>query len=961
MLANRGESAYFGVISPGELVVYPINLDRNRLESSASYSVKSSDPNAIMLFPSMTSGKFSVDGEPKEADFVYHTIYDLLTKSSRDLIETHTLNPLNVLSFLGRALFFRFLIDRKIIRLNEVPSISPKANTFADCFRNITNSIATSEWLDETFNGDLLPLSDSTKKSFSEAARKSEGNLFIHLQAIIEGSEHVGTDLFQQQLPIDWDDLDFAHIPIGVFSQVYETFSHAWDNAVATTTSVFYTPKNIARHLVDEAFAGILKKSDARILDPSCGGGIFLVMCFRKLVAARWKKDHKRPSTKIIQDILYKQICGFDVSESAIRLTALSLYITAIEMNDSPRPPKKLKFPKPLKNLVLFNHRKKEEHDTKTFVLGSLRPDLSESFNGAFDLVIGNPPWSSLKSESDNKEDKEKEKKIIKSQNKVFTEIAKSVLKEQGLADIATTYKNPDNNPDIPFVWAATQWAKPNAVIAMALPARIFLKQTQAGQKAFHALLNTISITGILNGSNLSDKKVWPDMNEAFMLFYALNQKPSEQYAFNFVTPYPDTELNIKGKFRIDYRSAQTVESSLIKESPSLLKTIAIGTTLDFGIMQKIESLNYLTIKKYWEKDKNFLLSGAGYIRSSKQMQYPAEFLCEFDEFHKNNIPKNASNSFKIDAGWLNPFIPNQQNGKPTLHKPRIPKLYNAPLLIVPESPGSSSSTPKSWIFHTSVAFSSSHYGYSASGSKDDMCTISLLHLITHSLLFKYHTLLSSSKRGVERRTFQKADIDRFPFSDIEALPAKIRTRIKDLSKKLACAQDKPFDEINACIYSLYNLNKYDQQVIEDTLAVSLPYSNERTRANNPPATNERHVFYKELQRLLAPSFDITDETIQITEIKTANKNPASPWFFFHITTDQSQPIDTKQTKQFIAKIIKQSNEHGCSRVIVHGQSSLIVGIFGQYRYWTKTRARLCALNILRNHLDVFPMENTDG
>ncbi len=959
MLANRGESAYFGVISPGELVVYPINLDRSILKSSSSRTVKADDPEAIMLFPEMTSGKFSLDGEPKEADFVYHSIYAQLTGSSEALIETYSINPLDVLSFLGRALFFRFLIDRAIIKPNEVPSICPKAQSFSDCFSNVENSIATSEWLDETFNGDLLPLSESTKKIFTHAKTQTNGNLFIHLKAIIEGWTHIGNNTFQPQLPIDWDDLDFAHIPIGVFSQVYETFSHAWDNAVAATTSVFYTPKNIARHLVDEAFAGVKNKSAARILDPSCGAGIFLVMCFRKLVAARWEKDNKRPSTKIIQDILYKQICGFDVSKSAIRLAALSLYITAIELNDSPRPPKKLKFPEPLKDCVLFNHRKKEECDTKIFILGSLRPDISESFNGAFDLVIGNPPWSRLKSDSKDKETKKREQEAIKSHNAVFTGIAKQALIARGLTDIADEYKNPDNNPDLPFIWAATQWAKPNAIIAMALPGRIFLKQTKAGQKAFHSLLNAITITGILNGSNLSDTKVWPDMSEAFMLFYARNNKPSDQHAFHFITPYFDAELNQKGKFRIDYRSAQTVESSLIKKHPPLLKTIAIGTKLDFDVTQKAESLNYLTIEQYWDNNKGCLYSGLGYNRSAEQPQKDAEFMCSLPEFHKDYISDQDPNQFHIDSDRLGICKPNLTTGSPTFHRPRDKQLYNAPLLIVPESPGNSTTSPKSWIFHTPVVFSSSHYGFSANGSNDDICTISLLHLITHSQLFRYLTILSSSKMGVERRAFLKSDLERFPFPDIDTLPAKTKKQIKELSKKLECARIKPFDEINDCIYSLYNMDKYDRQVIDDTLAVSLPYSNERTRGNNLPIGNERSAFYKELQHLLAPSFDITNDNLQISEINIFNANPASPWFFFHIATGQTPALDTKQCKQFIAKIIKQSNEHGCSRVIAHGQSSLVVGIFGQYRYWTKTRARLCALNILRNHLDVFPMEKS--
>jgi len=395
LLANRGEKAYLGVLSPGELNVYPVNLNRSVLANVHNRTIKQDSLEAPLFFQSVVNGVFTMEGQPDAPDHVFKTILDLMTRSSEILIGTYGLNPLDVLSLLGRALFFRFLWDRKIVRSSELTSVCPKAESLGECFRNINNSVATCRWLDETFNGDLLPLSGSYSAVFSQANAQTDGKLFRHLQAILEGWEHVGEEGFQLQ--IDWGDLDFAHIPIGVLSQVYENFSKIWDPQQREQTSAYYTPKNIARYLVDDAFEGVTKKKDARILDPSCGAGIFLVLAFRKLVAARWEHDGKRPNTKAIQSILYDQLCGFDVSESALRLAALSLYITAIELNGTPRPPKRLKFPNPLQGRVLHNHRRTEEQAVKGFVLGSLSPELSKDFNGYFDMVIGNPPWTSLK------------------------------------------------------------------------------------------------------------------------------------------------------------------------------------------------------------------------------------------------------------------------------------------------------------------------------------------------------------------------------------------------------------------------------------------------------------------------------------------------------------------------------------------------------------------------------------
>lgn len=936
MLANRGERAYLGILSPGELNVYPINLARAVLAQGNKQTIQQDEPEAPLFFQKIVNGLFELDGQPDAPDYVFDEIHRLLNDSSKYLIETYHLNPLDVLSFLGRALFFRFLCDRGIVRQNELDTVCPTATVPADCFRNATNTIATCRWLDETFNGDLLPLSGSYDEVFKKAEVQTKGALFSHLRAILEGSEHAGNGLFQ--LKINWGDLDFAHIPIGVLSQVYESFSRVWDSQRSENTSVYYTPKNIARYLVDDAFAGVVNKKNAHIIDPSCGAGIFLVLAFRKLVAARWEADGKRPDTKTIQDILYKQLCGFDVSESALRLAALSLYITAIELNDSPRPPKNLKFPKPLQGRVLYNHRRPEEHDSKGFVLGSLRPDLPEEFNGRFDLAIGNPPWSRLRGDDD----------VIKKESKAhgaeFTELIRRILHNRGLSDIAETYSNPDNNPDLPFLWKSTQWVKPGGIIAMALHGRIFLKPTQTGMRAFNAIIRGIEITGILNGSNLSDTPVWPGMNQPFMLFFARNSVAAADHQFHFVTPYYEKNLNDKGRIRIDFQSANPIAVSKLIKDGELLKTLSIGTVLDVEVLSKLNQLELPTVKSYWKQQKFY--SGLGYNCSPKQVQSDETFLNTLPDFEP---PQNGS--FFVDLTSL------LKSGPLTAHRPRDPELYVPPLLIVPESPGFSTIVPKSWIARNPMVFSSSYYGFCVKNGDEVKGIIELLHLITHSELFKYHVLMTSSKMGVERRAFLKSDIESFPFPPIDQLPQNKRQLAITLSKRLETAPSKPWNEINDFIFDLYGLDKYDRQVVKGTLEVAPPYKEARDRANSIPSKKERNAFHAELHQLLAPSFSITDEAVSVNEVVIAKQDHASPWYFFSVSsTSKSSDLSKTSLNELISQVASEANKTGCSRVIVHEEGCLLVGIIGQYRYWTLSRARLCALDILRNHLDVFPV-----
>jgi len=937
MLANRGERAYLGILRPGQLDVYPINLSRSELSTAETKTVKQDSIAAPLFFQSVANGVFTLKGQPEAPDYVFKTIHELMTRSSDTLIGTYNLNPLDVLSFLGRALFFRFLWDRRIIRPDELNSVCPQAQKLIDCFSNVENSVATCRWLDDTFNGDMLPLSADPEEVFTKTDPQTSGNLFSHLQAILGGWKHVGSGAFQ--LTIDWGDLDFAHIPIGVLSQVYENFSRVWDS-LSKQTSVYYTPKNIARYLVDDAFTALADKKNAKVLDPSCGAGIFLVLAFRKLFAARWEQDGKRPDTRIIQSILSRQIRGFDISESALRLAALSLYITAIELNASPRPPKSLKFPGRLQGVVLHNHRRPEEREVTDFVLGSLRPDLPNEFDHDFDLVIGNPPWSRLKSDTDEA------KKINKAHNDRFTALTQEALVERGLQDVARTYANPDNNPDLPFIWQATRWAKPGGIIAMALPGRIFLKQTEAGTRAFNAILRGIEVTGILNGSNLSDTGVWPKMNQPFMLLFARNSVPPDGHRLYFVTPYFEKSLTDKGRIRIDFQSAQSLAIADVIRETGLLKTLAIGTSLDVEVLRKLNELDWPRVKSYWDAKEEGRYSGLGYNLSPNQPQKPAGFMRDLPDF---DTPPD--DGFVVDLSSLSRF------GWPTAHRPRCIELYSQPLLIIPESPGGSKDAPKSWIAREATAFSKSYYGFSACGSRHSSLEIALLHLITHADLFTYHVLLTSSRMGAERRTFLKENLEAFPFPVMERLSEDKRKTVLRLSSMLESASTKPWDAVDDFIFDLYGLDQYDRQVVRDTLEVGAPFKDSRRRADNPPTKKERQLFYNELLEMLSPSFTITGETLSVDEIEVANHDITCPWRFFGISASSApRNLVGNGHKELVGQVIIEANKTGCSRVTVHGERYLLVGVIAQYRYWTLSRARLCGLDILRRHLDVFPV-----
>jgi hypothetical protein len=957
LLANRSEQACLGIVWPGSLEVYPINLDRKTLAKTKPQIITEAAPEAPTFFQSLATGALALKGQPKEADFVFHEIHRLLQRASEAL--TGKLAPLEVLSTTGRALFFRFLLDRRIVLPAELNEICPEAANLKvkDSFSNAENAAATSCWLDETFNGDLLPLvaalpadlpPEDRHRTYLEFYRRAgadtQQSVFLHLQAILRGWESVPGANFQ--LRIDWDDLNFAHIPIGVLSQVYETFSRQLDEEHAEKTSVYYTPKNIARCLVEEAFAGLKDPAEAQVLDPACGAGIFLVLAFRRLVRARWEKDEQRPDTRTIQRILYSQLKGFDVSESALRLAALALYITAIEVNGSPRPPKSLKFPRPLKNHVLFNFRQHGAGGERGFVFGSLGPEVPQRFNGVFDVVVTNPPWTRHRVSNKADEDAVAEKARLEALNQEYTNITQRVLKARKLEDIGAGYTNPDNNPDLPFVWRAAEWAKPGGIIAMTLPGRILFKQSEQGKAARAALMRGLSVTGIINASNLPETAVWPKMKQPFMLFFARNAVAEPNHQFYFATPVRERKLNDRGLFRIDYQAAEPVSAQTVVEKPWLLKALALGSALDVEVMDSLMALQWRSVGELWRRLG--LYSGLGYNLSPGLAQSSADPLVHLLDF------REPETGFQIDYAKLVTW--HENHNRNTAHMPRSERLYQAPLLIVSQSPGEGRESPKSYLSATrSLCFSQSYYGFSAVGHSDAEVLVALLYLITHSLLFNYFCLMVSSRLGAERRTFIKVDLEAFPFPDPAKLVSAQKRRILSLAEGLETRRDKPWDALDGFVFELYGLDDDEVTVVRDTLAVGAPYQSVRGPAELPPSLEEARGFCSYLEDMIQPSFEVVGQRVSVEMLPAAEGEWSPPWRFVSVALKGDR---LPASDALLIGLMEEANRVAASRVVMRvPDGGLLIGILNQRRFWTQSRARLCGLHITRQCLDAFPVE----
>ena len=129
---------------------------------------------------------------------------------------------------------------------------------------------------------------------------------------------------------------------------------------------IFYTPEYISNFIINEV---INDNPDIKILDPSCGAGIFGYCSVLYL-------KNKFPNKSIV-DIIENNIYACDIDPVSTNRTKIILILTALLHGENPT---EIKF-----NIITNDSLKKELNWKQKF------PEVFE--NGGFDAVVGNPPY----------------------------------------------------------------------------------------------------------------------------------------------------------------------------------------------------------------------------------------------------------------------------------------------------------------------------------------------------------------------------------------------------------------------------------------------------------------------------------------------------------------------------------------------------------------------------------------
>jgi type I restriction-modification system DNA methylase subunit len=291
---------------------------------------------------------------------------------------------------LARLIFIQFLFQRKdsagksaldknfLQKLFIDKVFSAEYTCLSDILSCHKDTYAFFRLLNDKFNGDLFP---------GKGATDSERNQEWLTEEQSVSSQHLRllADFVSGTLKMDngqlclWPLYSFDAVPLDFISSIYEEFV-----SDAETTGAHYTPGHIVDFILDNVLPWNDPNWNLKILDPSCGSGIFLVKAFQRIIH-RWKCAHPEEEVKAkdLRSILENNIFGVDINQHAVRVASFSLYLTMCDEIDPKQYWNTVRFPK-LRSQNLLNGDFFQED------IPGIRTDKD---GGMYDLVIGNAPW----------------------------------------------------------------------------------------------------------------------------------------------------------------------------------------------------------------------------------------------------------------------------------------------------------------------------------------------------------------------------------------------------------------------------------------------------------------------------------------------------------------------------------------------------------------------------------------
>ncbi len=749
----------------------------------------------------------NIPNENWKTDFSYYNIVsgkvfekfnkDIFNKKSVDerllenikavrnvLIENLSLKKEITNSLIGRVIFIRYLIDRKVII-----SINGEQN-----------GLLTNEKL-----CNILQSKDKTYKLFNDIKVKFNGNLFpITNQELFSVNEsHLelinrmlkGEDISTGQVSF-FDIYDFSIIPIELVSHIYEFFIGENEQE---KSGAYYTPlflvNNILHETVSKYFELHPNEYNCKVLDPACGSGIFLVETLRKIIkqyqknTPNFNKDLNKYKLAL-NTLLTDNIFGIDIDENALNVAIFSLYITLLDYLEPPDIAN-YQFP-PLLNKNFF------ENDF--FELEAEYNKILNDYN--FEFIIGNPPWGKVEKsvelyEKYWKEREKKERKEIKVSDKEIAQVFLIRVSDFKFKECA-------------FIITSKVFYNVKAV-----KFRKYLLENFKIRKVFE--LSSVR-------HEIFSKSNDPSTCPASIIYYSYSPdiEDNKKNVVTHVSLKPNKIFEYIKIFIIEKFDQKQLFQNYFMEFDWVWKVLVYGNIIDFYFIKRLNKIDSIQ-KLIDEKHELTVGQGLKYTDGNKKFDSSSLIGKRFIDTKQKDlkhfyIRSNLKNWTKESVGYL----------------PKNTEIFDSPSVLIKESTDNKFYSISALIYQDSVFTSS----ITAIKSKhNNISELKNLCGLFNSTLLTYFFISNSSSIGIEREQSHDEEKLNFPYRSSEKLVSLV-TQIEQKAKQKYEAKENSmsdkFDEfeieynqllseIDEEIFKLYQISEQERTLIDYAINISIP------------------------------------------------------------------------------------------------------------------------------------------
>lgn len=724
----------------------------------------------------------------------------------------HALSAEVAHALIGRALFVRYLEDRKILIDDYFQSIAAKSKiwkallnttptqTFADpefsrvlFFRVLLDldfTYALFEQLARDFNGDTFPV---TSKERSEVRRH-------HLDLLRRLLTGEGGDSQQQLFLFAYK---FDVIPIELISSIYEEFYTA-HKGKGKTQSSYYTPPALVDFLLSRVLTEDALEKRPRIIDPSCGSGIFLVEAFRRIVRDRIRRQGRRLAPRELRTILREQIAGIDLNPEALPVAAFSLYLAYLHYQQPPEINENRRLPN-----LKWNPTRHEE-DPNQYLDILFAGNAFEAIEhrdckarmrfgpGSADLVVGNPPWGEVKPD-----------------DALGVAALKTTL---AWCDADSKRIIGDKEQSQAFVHLALELLRDGGRAALLLSSGVLFKSQEKSKHFRRSWLSQCKLIHIVNFAHVrhlyfSDpvrrgKGGLRESDGSSPFISAIFEKGIAplSHRFTYWAARRTSEVEKSRAIIVNHSDMHRIRQEDAFRRDDLWKIYWWGGRRDEGLVRELERFPGLGNIDEQHPSKG-VISGVGYVKG-KAGRKPSEWLLAFKELSVKSLAR---------YGDINPSSfcdPPRQ-----VRRKGIPEIYEGFRLLLKRGRGGNQGRIDVRLASDPFCFTHSIIGYRLSGFSEweAECVIGAFW----SSLARYYFWLTAGSWGLWHDETLVGSVSRFPI----ALPDSAESGQRVISVVRALRSIEPHNkkeivrleaELDDAIFDLYELNDADRDLVRD-------------------------------------------------------------------------------------------------------------------------------------------------